>query len=110
VISRNIFAEDTAGFGIYFIWMEAPHDCNVFWNNKNGAIAGGGVAPDEVLSDPLFCSALSGNFTISAGSPAAASNSACGLLIGVYEVGCGAVAVRESTWGRIKSMYAPTEN
>jgi len=109
-ISRNIIAEDTAGFGIQFEWGVANHDCNVFWNNARGPIGKGSLADDEVVSDPLFCGALVGNFMLSEGSPATESNSACGLLIGAFDVGCGAVAVEESTWGRIKSLYAPDED
>lgn len=108
-VSRNIFAEDTAGFGIYFFFQEAPHNCNVFSNNLKGAVSGGTLTVDEVESDPFFCDALSGIFALSDLSPAAASHSECGLLIGAFDVGCGAVGTEEKSWGRIKSLYRSNE-
>jgi hypothetical protein len=62
----------------------------------------------NVIADPLFCAvdpiALR-DVRIRSDSPAAPRNSAgCGL-IGSAEMGCEAVAVEKTTWGRLKELF-----
>jgi hypothetical protein len=88
-IVRNIIAEDPSGAGVrYYDCVPGLHSCNVYWDNQDGAIIGGALSADEVVADPVFCGAPSGDFTISVTSPAAPANSPCGLLVGALPTGC----------------------
>jgi predicted outer membrane repeat protein len=74
-----------------------------------GAIAGQLGLSGNFSADPLFCDAAAYDLTLQASSPCTPGHhpdgSDCGL-IGAKEVGCGGVAVRERSWGAIKSMFA----
>jgi hypothetical protein len=60
----------------------------------------------NLAADPQFCDIEQGDFRISETSPCAPDNSGgCGL-IGLFEVGCGATAVKPSTWGSIKASFS----
>jgi hypothetical protein len=108
-VERNIInGNGSAGYGLSFSGGEGSHGCNVFWANTAGAIAGGMLASDEVVGDPLMCNPGSGTFTLFESSPATPTNSACGLLIGAFGVGC-TVPVETMNWGRVKSLYGPKQ-
>ncbi len=58
-----------------------------------GPLAGQLGTNDNISSDPLFCDANSGDFSLNSTSPCQPVNSECGLLIGVYGTGCAMSAV-----------------
>jgi len=65
----------------------------------------------NISVDPQFCAADppgSGNFLLQSDSPCAPGNHPdaypCGL-IGARPVGCGAISVKQTSWGAIKSIY-----
>ena len=70
-----------------------------------GCIAGQAGTNGNFSADPLFCSAPSGDYTISANSPCAPPGATgCGL-VGALGVGCGPLSVDGATWGRQKSLF-----
>jgi hypothetical protein len=60
-------------------------------------------------ANPEFCSLFGANFNyfLQSDSPCAPGNHPMdpGVLIGAFEVGCGTVGAKESTWGAIKSRF-----
>lgn len=91
-VTRNIFAGDRGGG--YAIWIEAgntEHSCNLFNDNKGSSIVGEPMDPTEFEANPLFCNPGSGDYTIDFLSPAAASQSPCGQLIGAFGPACSGV-------------------
>ena len=82
---------------------------NLFWMNDLGDLGvGSGVCPsswaaNQIYADPLFCNPEAGNYTVSSDSPALTGP----IRMGVWtDPGCGlGVAVRPSTWGRLKALY-----
>ncbi len=105
VLRRNIFAQDTAGFGLQFYECTGTHECNLFWSNANGPISGAALGDDEIQDDPLFCAPQMDNYFVYDISPAAPEHSPCGQLIGAFPVGCSTTGVEESSWSRVKSLY-----
>jgi predicted outer membrane repeat protein len=72
-----------------------------------GCMAGQLGVSGNISEDPLFCNPASGDFTLAEGSPCAPfspPNPEC-ALIGALPVGCGATAVRTTTWGFIKGAF-----
>jgi hypothetical protein len=86
-VTQNIIAGESAGYGLRFVGETAPHSCNLFWNNASGA-SNEPLDASEIVSNPVFCDAAAGDFTISEHSPAAPDNSSCDLLIGALPVAC----------------------
>ncbi len=83
------------------------HSCNVFWNNSAGHYSNfnGGPIPPDILANPLFCDPEVLDFTVRSNSPCAPGNvPECGA-IGAWPVGCGAINVESSSWGKIKALY-----
>ncbi len=105
VIERNIFSGDTAGYGLQFYEGGGGHACNLYWNNDEGALSGASLAPDELIADPLFCSANSDHFELYDISPGAPAHSPCGLLIGAFPVACSTTGVESTSFSAIKALY-----
>jgi len=101
-VEQNIVAFGT-GQGIKWVSSGASQTCNNSFGNATGDYAGGAV---NFSFDPLFCNAANGNYTLRANSPCLPAFNSCNLLIGAFNSGCGAVATTETTWGRVKSLYA----
>jgi len=82
---------------------------NLFWANAGQDLGSGSEAcpsewsSNQIFADPLFCGASIGNYTVSKDSPALTGP----VPLGVWTTpGCGTgVAVRSSTWGRLKALY-----
>ena len=85
---------------------------NLFGNTGgdwSGCVAGQNGVNGNVSTDPLFCDATAGDFTLHSNSPCAPGNhpdgAACGL-IGALGVGCGPTTATEQTsLGEIKSLF-----
>jgi predicted outer membrane repeat protein len=105
VLQRNIFAQDTAGYGLQFYQCGGTHECNLYWNNAEGPLSGATLGSDEIQADPLFCGSQLDNYYLYNISPAIPENSPCGLLIGAFPEGCSTTGVEESSWSRVKSLY-----
>jgi hypothetical protein len=76
--------------------------CSDVWNNPTNyymCTPGSG----DFSADPLFCDPGVGDYHLNCASPCA-NASGCGQ-IGAFGIGCGATAVKETTWGRIKAMF-----
>lgn len=89
--------------------------CDVYGNAGGdwvGDIADQYGANGNFSSDPLFCNAGTGDFTLCEDSPCVPGNHPSGSgtceLIGAWDVGCppcAAVAVENLSWGVIKAMF-----
>jgi hypothetical protein len=88
-VERNIISNQLGGYGLAILDEGIVHSCNIFWSNGLGSIHGDGLAPDELVADPMFCNAANNYFAIYHDSPAAAPNSPCGQLIGARAPACG---------------------
>lgn len=84
--------------------------CDVWSNGPAGDLDYAGAITDRtgvagnISANPLFCGAAVDNFSLMEGSPALAQS--CGTMGARATPGCAAPdAVREATWGEIKSMY-----
>jgi len=84
-VTRCILSGDTDGYGLV---RPTTTFCNVFWNNQAGSISNGPLDPTDAVDDPMFCDAPAGDFTLAESSPASATMSACGELVGAFPVGC----------------------
>lgn len=112
-IHHNIFA-NSPGKGVKSETLDAPVvlGCNDFWNNAQGNCGGVLVDPvgtnGNIGADPLFCGVPgSGNFYLQSSSPCAGQNvpSACsGQSMGCFPAMC-TVAVKQQSWGSIKSLF-----
>jgi parallel beta helix pectate lyase-like protein len=108
-VSRNIFAFNRSCAISCRYDIQNVLGPNLFWMNQDGDLGSGlGTCPsawasNQVFADPLFCGGAVGNFTVAQDSPALTGSA----LMGVWTTpGCGpGVAVRPSTWGRIKALY-----
>jgi len=82
-------------------------ECNDVW--QNGINYDGLRDPtgetNNISADPLHCAPGQDIFTIAENSPCAPAQSGCGLQIGAGEVDCEPSAIRNTTWGAIKSAY-----
>lgn len=88
MVTGNIIAGETSGYGIRYYQGGGPHSCNVFWGTADGPIGEGVLDGTEIEENPNFCDAANGDFTLSDNSPAAPDRSACGVLIGAFPVRC----------------------
>ncbi len=82
-----------------------------FYWNTGGDFTGS--YPTVLVGDPLFCDYYSDDFTICEDSPAYALNNPWTIPMGSEDVGCYSPcssAVEESSWGRIKALYAPNDD
>ena len=84
--------------------------CGVFGNTGSDwpdCIADQQGTNNNASADPLFCGAENPEepWTLSADSPYAPANSACGELVGAWGVGCGVTPVDVISWGRVKATY-----
>jgi len=58
--------------------------------------------------DPLFCDPENGDYKLDCNSPCLPGNHPDGVdcgLIGALGQGCGATAVEQTSWGRIKALF-----
>jgi parallel beta-helix repeat protein len=112
VIANNIISFNEIGIRAF---NPVTLQCNdVYGNGVNYALWGMGDPTGtngNISEDPLFCGvdpATSGNYYLQSISPCAPDNHPqsypCGL-IGLRPVFCGATAVENATWGRIKMLY-----
>lgn len=104
-VERNIFSAEDAGYALQFHNGGGGHACNLFWDNAQGSVSGDGLAPDEVIADPLFCASEQDHFELYDVSPAAPEHSACGQLIGAFLVACSSTGVERSSISAIKALY-----
>ena len=105
LVERNIFAGDTAGYGLQYLDCSGVHSCNLYWSNANGPIDNDELGDDEIIADPMFCNPDEDEFGLYDISPAAPANNPCGELIGAYPVMCTTTSVLSTSWGGIKSLY-----
>ncbi|MFN8179070.1 MAG: right-handed parallel beta-helix repeat-containing protein [bacterium] len=83
--------------------------CTDIFGNYGGdwteCVAGMNGTSGNLSADPLFCTSASRECSLESNSPCAPANSGeCGL-IGAVDVGCGATALAERSWGSIKALY-----
>ncbi|NIO27671.1 MAG: T9SS type A sorting domain-containing protein [Candidatus Latescibacteria bacterium] len=94
-ILRNIFCDDSEGFGLAYMDSAGVHACNLFWSNEYGAIQGDPLGPADKIDDPCFCNPDDHNFKIADISPASPDHSLCSQLIGAFPVGCTVTGIEE---------------
>jgi parallel beta helix pectate lyase-like protein len=88
--------------------VATPLGRNLLWMNSNADIGGpGSTCPQDWISsqlvaDPVFCNPATDDYRVSSTSPALGEE-----VMGAYRApGCGpGVAVRPTTWGRLKAQY-----
>lgn len=114
VIRRNIF-QLTYGVDCLYPTPEGlfvyEFNCNNPWILDKEAVE----PPDYdehgnyLWANPEFCSLMGVNYNyfLQSDSPCAPGNHPMdpNVLIGAFDVGCGTVDVRDSSWGMIKSLY-----
>jgi hypothetical protein len=79
---------------------------NVFGNpggDWSGCIAGQAGNNGNFSADPLFCDTAIGDYHITDASPCAPINNSCGLLAGVFGVGCSGIPLQVK-------LLSPTES
>ena len=109
-ISNSIIAFNTFGQAVVGeATSEIALTCTTVHGNEGGDWTGE-IADQEdqagnLSTNPYFCSLEMRDFTLAANSPCLPELNTCGVLMGAEESGCGAVPVRNRTWGRIKSDY-----
>ncbi|MGD8395900.1 MAG: right-handed parallel beta-helix repeat-containing protein [Candidatus Eiseniibacteriota bacterium] len=109
-LRRNIVAF-SAGNGVDCGSPSIISVCNDVWGSGNQDHVGYTPGLGDFNADPGFCDAGNLDFTLQSSSPCAPLNSPAGCgLIGVYDVGCGPVAIEGATWGRIKATYSDQAN
>lgn len=109
-ISNVIISFCTSGGAVYCDGGATPTltCCDVYGNADGdwlGCIAGQYGLSGNISEDPLFCDPEYDNYMLDEMSPCAPASNSCGVLIGAYDVGCGASAVQSASWGAIKAMY-----
>jgi len=108
VIDRNVITGCFGG-GIWANVMPII-TCNDVWGNSPsnylGAITDQTGMNGNISVDPMFCGRTgpyAGNFFLNSSSPCL-NAPGCGML-GALPMGCGATAVEETTWGKIKVLF-----
>jgi len=81
-------------------WFDA-----VGGNCMQDTLDAGWFAPFNFSADPQFCGASAGNYYLQEDSPCVDGPGGGWGLIGALPVGCGAVSVEPTSWGRIKAIY-----
>jgi hypothetical protein len=81
-------------YGGYFQWfyVDVVFYCNNAFGNVEAdwSVYSGepGDTNGNISANPLFCDTAGGDFRLQAGSPCLPSGNDCGVLMGVFEVGC----------------------
>jgi hypothetical protein len=111
IMDRSIVSGSTVGLAIACASSgSAIVTCSDLFGNKAGdwvdCVTGQGDVNGNQSADPLYCAPENGDFRIGSGSPCAPKHSpgGCGL-VGAFDVGCGATAVKPATWGQVKAHY-----
>ncbi|MBU0741551.1 right-handed parallel beta-helix repeat-containing protein [bacterium] len=102
---HNIMTINTSGGGLYMS-SGITHGCNLFYEIAGDEVSGG-LAPDEIVADPLYCDYTVGDFNLCYMSPALPENNGCGMM-GAFSMGCttcGPIANEDRAWGDVKKMY-----
>ena len=89
--------------------------CSDLWNNAggnwHGCAYGGPEENGNFSADPLFCGTSRGDYSIDAGSPCTAAGNTCDVIVGAFDVGCGATGVGplppagSTSLSAVKSLY-----
>jgi hypothetical protein len=106
-IERMIIAFNE-GRALGCIYSEVSVECCDLYGNTDGNAVCGTDLGGNFSLDPLFCDAPNGDYTLDGCSPCLPGNHPHGVdcgLIGALGQGCGATAVEETTWGRVKALY-----
>ncbi len=102
-IANNIIAFGDTGMG-----TQGPlftSECNNLWELKV-AYDGCGAGESDFSADPHFCDADGEDFRLRSDSPCLGQGGDLGCgLVGAFTEGCGAIAVDETSWGRIKLLF-----
>lgn len=105
---NNIFAGSRGQEALYLndeVTVNTTSGCNLFWDNEGGHSIGWPTIDTDMVVDPGFCDATSGDLTVAKNSPCV-TQSSC-PQIGKFGVGCDPITVDESSWGQVKSWYRP---
>ncbi len=112
-ITETIVAQSTDGDGISCSHLSVPSDptiwnCCVFGNADGDSLCG--TYYDNLVTDPLFCDAGSGDLTLCSDSECLPGNNAWGASIGAYGEGCDSCASsvwedEETSWSMIKAIF-----
>jgi predicted outer membrane repeat protein len=107
IIQHTIIVFSSSGPGIGCAGVASPFvSCSDIFGNAGGDVLCGVDAGGNISADPQFCGSIgTGNFKLQSDSPCAPANNGCGDYMGATHVGCGSVAVRETSWGGVKALY-----
>jgi predicted outer membrane repeat protein len=108
-ITRNIIAFNNQGGGI--VRNDPVVAPTLTCNDVHGNLPGNFTGLTDVTgtngnqsADPLFCNFPALDLSLGENSPCASDHSPAGCgLVGAVDVGCGVVAVENTTWGQIKA-------
>ncbi len=106
-VDHNVLAITTVGQSIFCINAQANIHDNLAWMNEDDTAIGGcrewASSNGNIVADPLFCGAETGDFSVSKYSPALLHKEGG---IGAYlQPGCERVAIVHTTWGGVKSLF-----
>jgi len=84
--------------------------CNDFYGNTSGNVSGcsePSALDDNIFTNPEFCDAPGGDFTLTTASPCAAGNGpvACTGRMGCRDAACDTSPVRVVSWGELMSIF-----
>jgi hypothetical protein len=101
---HNIVTTNPVGDGLSS--TDVMHACNLYYD-IDGVEVLEGLAPDEIVEDPLYCDYTIGDFHLCYTSPALPENNDCGQM-GAFAMGCtecGPIANDDRTWGEVKMLF-----
>jgi predicted outer membrane repeat protein len=110
-VDNTIIAFGRGGPGLATSYTVTLTCCDIYGNEGGDWV--GGIADQlgvrgNFSSDPLFCDADAGDFTLRCDSPCLPGQHPDGCdcgLIGALGEGCGGTAVERASWGRVKSRW-----
>lgn len=107
IIEQNLVTRADCGFNLHRADPAATVRCNNTWGNARNWCG----YPDptgingNISAAPKYCDPGAGDYRLASNSPCLPENNACGVRIGAFGAGCGAISVDGLSWGRIKASF-----
>ena len=101
---HNVVTTNPVGDGLSASGV--THACNLYYD-MDGVEVTSGLAPDEIVEDPMYCDYTIGDFHLCYVSLALPENNDCGKM-GAFAMGCtecGPIANEDQTWGEVKMLF-----
>lgn len=109
-IAKNVIAKNGYAGVLVFQYGNPSIECNDVWGNGYGNWNYVGFIPDQtgyngnISTDPYFCNASGGVYSLAVNSPAL--HASCGPMGAILIPGCSnQTAIEHLSWGSIKALY-----